>query len=56
MNYSIGFRNLNEFEMKKVKIYIKENLQDLELHEGYNYAIDVSDAIGRTANVDIFVA
>lgn len=56
MNYKIDFRNLNNNEKELTENYIKENFDDLNLHLGYNYAIDVTDAIGRTANVDIYVA
>lgn len=49
----IRFINADKEETQKILDYINENVQDLELHEGWNYAVDVSDAIGRTFNADI---
>lgn len=46
-------RNTNDEETQKILDYIHENMNDLELHDGWNYAVDVTDAIGRTANADI---
>lgn len=46
-------RNTNDEETQKILDYIHENMNDLELHDGCNYAVDVTDAIGRTANADI---
>ncbi len=40
-------------EKVKVEDWVSENLQDLSLHTGWNYAVDVTDVVGRTANVDI---
>ena len=49
----IRFRNADEEETQKILNYIHDNMNDLELHDGWNYAVDVSDAIGRTFNADI---
>ena len=52
--YKINFVNhFTEEEKTKILEYVKNNIEDLELKNGYNYSIDVSEAIGRTANVDI---
>ena len=52
--YKISFINhFTEEEKAKISEYVKNNLEDLELKNGYNYLIDVSEAIDRTANVDI---
>ena len=40
-------------ELNNIRIFIEENSTDFELKVGMNYAVDVSDIIGRTANVDI---
>ena len=54
MEYEICFINyFSEDEKQKATKFIDDNFNDLELHQGYNYSIDVSDAIHRTANVDI---
>ena len=52
--YKINFINyFTEEEKAKILEYVKNNLEDLELKNGYNCSIDVSEAIGRTANIDI---
>lgn len=52
--YKINFINHFTTEEKtKILDYVKNNIDDFELKSGYNYSVDVSDAIGRTANVDI---
>ena len=52
--YKINFINhFNEEEKTKILEYVKNNIEDLELKNGYNYSIDVSESIGRTANIDI---
>ena len=52
--HKINFINhFTEEEKAKILEYVKNNLNDLELKNGYNYSIDISEAIGRTANVDI---
>ena len=56
MQYEIDFINyFNDEEKTKVADYIEENFNELELHAGGNYSVDVSDAVRRTANVDIYV-
>ena len=52
--YKINFINhFTKQEKTKILEYVKNNIEDLELKNGYNYSIDVSEAIGRTANIDI---
>ena len=52
--YKINFINhFTKEEKAKILEYVKTNLDDLELKKGYNCSIDVSEAIGRTASVDI---
>ena len=52
--YKINFINhFTEEEKAKILEYVKNNIEDLELKNGYNYSIDVSEAIDRTASVDI---
>ena len=52
--YKINFINhFTEEEKTKILEYVKNNIEDLELKNGYNYSIDVSESIGRTANIDI---
>ena len=52
--YKINFINhFTEEEKTKILEYVKNNIDDLELKKGYNCSIDVSEAIGRTANIDI---
>ena len=52
--YKINFINyFTEEEKSKILEYVKNNIEDLELKNGYNCSIDVSEAIGRTANIDI---
>ena len=52
--YKINFINhFTKQEKAKILEYVKNNLEDLELKKGFNYSIDVSEAIGRTANIDI---
>lgn len=52
--YKINFiNNFTKEEKTKILEYVKNNINDLELKNGYNYLIDVSEAIGRTANIDI---
>ena len=46
-------KNFSDEERNLIKKYVEENQQDLNLHTGVNYAVDVSDAIDRTASVDI---
>lgn len=56
MKYEINFiKYFSDEEKEKISNYIEENFEDLELHSGCNYAVDVSDVIGRTSNVDIDV-
>lgn len=56
MKYEINFiKYFSDEEKKEVAKFIEENFEDLELHSGYNCAVDVSEAIGRTSNVDIDV-
>ena len=56
MNYEINFiKYFNDEEKEKVTAYVEENFNDLDLDKGYNYSVDVSDAIGRTASIDIEV-
>lgn len=56
MRYEINFINhFSDSEQEKIKEFVAANYEYLELHLGSNFAIDVSDAIGRTANVDIEV-
>lgn len=55
-NYEINFiKNFNNEEKEKIEIFVDNNFNELELHPGYNNSVDVSDAIGRTAWVDIEV-
>lgn len=55
-NYEINFiKNFNDEEKEKTKIFVDTNFDELELRPGYNHSVDVSDAIGRTAWVDIEV-
>ena len=52
--YKINFINhFTEEEKAKILEYVKNNINDFELNKGYNCSIDVSEAIGRTASVDI---
>ena len=52
--YKINFINhFTEEEKAKILEYVKNNLNDLGLKKGYNCSIDVSESIGRTANIDI---
>lgn len=52
--YKINFINyFTEEEKNKILEYVKNNIDDLELKNNYNYSVDVSEAVGRTANVDI---
>ena len=52
--YKINFINhFTKEEKTKILEYVKNNIDDLELKNGYNFSIDVSEAIGRTANIDI---
>ena len=52
--YKINFINhFTKEEKAKILEYVKNNLEVLELKNGYNCSIDVSEAIGRTANIDI---
>lgn len=52
--YKINFINFfTEEEKAKILEYVKNNINDFELKKGYNCSIDVSEAIGRTASVDI---
>lgn len=52
--YKINFINhFTKEEKTKILEYVKNNIDDLELKNGYNYSIDVSEAIDRTANIDI---
>ena len=52
--YKINFINhFTEEEKTKILEYVKNNIEDLELKNGYNYSIDISESIGRTANIDI---
>ena len=52
--YKINFINhFTKEEKAKILEYVKNNIDDLELKNGYNCSIDVSEAIGRTANIDI---
>ena len=52
--YKINFINhFAEEEKSKILEYVKNNLEDFELKNGCNCSIDVSEAIGRTANIDI---
>ena len=52
--YKINFINhFTEEEKAKIVEYVKNNIEELELKNGYNYSIDVSEAIDRTASVDI---
>ena len=54
--YDVDFvKFFTDEEKEKVLNYLNENIEDKELHSGWNYAVDVSAAIKRTANVDIFV-
>lgn len=56
MQYEIDFINyFNDEEKTKVIKYIEKNFNELELHAGGNYSVDVSDAVKRTASVDIYV-
>lgn len=55
-NYEINFiKNFNDEEKEKIEIFVDDNFNELELCLGYNHSVDVSDAIGRTAWVDIEV-
>ncbi len=47
------YNNFSESEKTKVFNYIDNFFDDLGIKSGWNN-IDVSDAIGRTASVDIF--
>ena len=52
--YKINFINhFTKEEKAKILEYVKNNIEDLELKNGYNYSIDISESIGRTANIDI---
>ena len=52
--YKINFINhFTEEEKTKILEYVKNNIEDFELKKGYNCSIDVSEAVGRTANIDI---
>ena len=52
--YKINFiNNFTKEEKAKILEYVKNNIEDLELKNGYNYSIDISESIGRTANIDI---
>ena len=52
--YKINFINhFTKQEKTKILEYVKNNIEYLELKNGYNYSIDVSESIGRTANIDI---
>lgn len=52
--YKINFINyFTEEEKNKILEYVKNNINDWELKNNYNYSVDVSAAVGRTANVDI---
>ena len=52
--YKINFINhFTKEEKTKILEYVKNNIEDLELKNGYNYSIDISESIGRTANIDI---
>lgn len=57
MKYTVNFvKHFNEEEKTKVLEYIADNIRDFEeLKLGDNYGVDVSKAIGRTANIDIEV-
>lgn len=57
MKYEIIYvKYFNDSEKERVAEYVEKNINDFEdLHSGINYAVDVSKAIGRTANVDIEV-
>ncbi len=55
-NFEIDFvKYFNDEEKNEVKKFVSENIADMELHRGWNYSVDVSDAVNRTANVDIYV-
>lgn len=55
-NFEIDFvKYFNDEEKNEVKKFVGENIADMELHGGWNYSVDVSDAVNRTANVDIYV-
>lgn len=52
--YKINFINhFTKEEKNKILEYVKSNIDDLELENNYNCSIDISEAIGRTANIDI---
>lgn len=52
--YKINFINhFTKEEKTKILEYVKNNLNNLGLKKGYNFSIDVSEAIGRTANINI---
>lgn len=55
MKYKIIYvKYFNDSEKQKIAEYIAENINDFEdIKLGCNYSVDVSKAIGRTANVDI---
>ena len=56
MKYEINFiRYFSEDEQEEIENYVAENIEYMDLHQGLNCAVDVSDVIGRTANVDIEV-
>lgn len=56
MKYEVNFNNyFSNEEKEKVLDYVSENFDELELKKGMNYGVDVSDAIGRTSNVDVEV-
>ncbi len=53
-NFEIDFvKYFDETEKEAVVNYIYENFDDLDLHDGFNN-VDVSKAIHRTANVDVY--
>lgn len=55
-DFKIDFiKYFNDEERQKIEQFVDNNFNELELHLGYNYSVDVSDAIGRTAWVDIEV-
>ena len=52
--FEINFINHFTTEEKtKILEYMQNNVNDLELKNGVNYSVDVSEVIGRTANIDI---
>ena len=52
--YKINLINhFTEEEKSKILEYVNNNLEDSNTKNQYTHSIDVSEAIGRTANIDI---